>query len=509
MIIKLIKLFFLLLAFPFFLHAQTTVSYSPSFEEPEPGRYELLSLKNGNTAFLNISNKGIEVRIFDVNHNKKAHKFNKEEVKDIGLYPNSIRKIAELNNVIVLFAETWVKKDFNLYVIVVNPASGSIDKVEKILDTRDKGTWNMPQVYIDPISGSYVIVYNIEEEPLQYHVRFYDQRLSLVGEQVINTSNVQHPHYLGGLYYNHTLSSLFIDFDEKSKSSTAPMFLATTTIDNTETRDIGVKTLTDIYKHMYSLRYSPQKSYIDFINSGKVGSDSKYKMLKATTQTQVFYATHLLRIGPVDNNIILSQQLQGVALDEYAKENFPDKKTFSGIYDRLEAKHDGSTVAIFQEQYTVQKSKSTSTLSGDLGLLYLNEKGEEDKGVVIRKAHVTGNSFMRNDFQIQQYFSYVFFSTPKADYVVFNDLPENFNKPLTAEPHTVPTISDANAILFKIEGDSISKSYLFGEPYDKRSSNFIMAGSAVFDSNSNMLITLMVNNERGKKNAKVAWVKFE
>lgn len=508
MIIRMTKLLFFLLISHLLANAQSSVFYSVSFEEPEPGRYELLLLKNGNTAFLNISDGVIEVRIYDAKHEQVGYKLNKEEFKGVGMHAIAIKEVAEMNGQIAVFAKTMQKKNYNLHRILINANQGNIEKVEKILELGRVGDWRNPQINIDPVSGNYVTVFNIKEETFRYHVRFYDEAHSVIREQIINTTGIVNPSYLAGLYYNNTVYSAFIDFDEKSKSSVAPMFLATTTMDKTETQNLGIETLTDIDKEMYGLYYRPQYSCLEFINSGKVGSDWKYKMLKATTETQVYYATHLLRIDHANNNVTLSQQLEGVELDGYAKRNFPDKKTFSGVYDRLEAKHDGSTVAIFQEQYTVQTSKSTNTLSGDLGLLYLNEKGEEDKGVVIRKAHVTGNSFMRDNSQVKQYFSYVFFSTPTADYVVFNDLRENFNKPLTAEPHTVLTISDANAILFKIEGDSISKSYLFGEPTDKRSSNFIMAGSAVFDSNSNTLMTLMVNNDRGKKNAKIAWIKF-
>ena len=117
----------------------------------------------------------------------------------------------------------------------------------------------------------------------------------------------------------------------------------------------------------------------------------------------------------------------------------------------------------------------------------------------------TGGSIKNDEF-----LSYFYIESPSGRYVLFNDIPDNVNKDEDeTKRKQVFGVSATNTICFKLNGDKIDKSYLFGEPDDKHSATFSYIQSSDYNKETSTYATLIVEKDGRDKSARVAWVKFQ
>ena len=105
--------------------------------------------------------------------------------------------------------------------------------------------------------------------------------------------------------------------------------------------------------------------------------------------------------------------------------------------------------------------------------------------------------------------SYDYVNTDKGKYIVFNDYPENFEQENPKKRKNVMAISGASTVCYKLNNGKLDKYYLFGKPADDDQAKFCYIESSDFSHETNTYATLLMVRDGRKKQAKIAWVKFE
>lgn len=507
---KKILLLFILPLLSLSAYAQEII-YSEGFEEPEMRWFRIINMKNGGTVVLNIGNDEIEVRAYNSEHKKTGYtKTGHSAWTERKISAASFLKAFEVNGQVAVFvSQTYRGNVPVLHRLLIDPVSGKLAKADALFTLDEGMRWGGFAILKDPLSDVYCILHDIKESPDQ-SITMFDGSHNKTKELTLKVTGEHNPVACASYFYEKELYILIKDPNDKDrKEIVCPLSLAVLRADakEFEVKGLGLKTIKDT-RHA-DFKYNPKAGYLQYINTGVVKSESKTKFLSNTTQNTEYYATHLLIADPKDLSVLKSDQLDGKKMDEYAKAQLHKPAGYNGTFNELIVNNDNTSTLAYQEMYTISSSRgATSTQAGDLGLLYLDNKGEETRGYVILKAQVSGSSFMRNPEKISQYFDYSYFSTPDAEYVVYNDIPENFDLPAGKEPHSVSTVSDANSILYKLNNGKIEKSYLFGQPESKRDSKFSLTGSATYDKENRTYVTVMVDNKRGTKTAHLAWIKL-
>ena len=212
--------------------------------------------------------------------------------------------------------------------------------------------------------------------------------------------------------------------------------------------------------------------------------------------------TTVTTIDPAYLKVIAIAPYNTPKADAYARQHLGERKGFNGTRPDLIATYDSSMVWIGFENHGYSDGNRSWGSQSQMGISYLDNLGSESESYVIRIPDITGMALSRGT----GVFGHKFISTKKGDYVIYNDLPENFNIPEKQQPHPVTSISDANTIILRLADGKTEKHYLFGAPENSKTSNFSRNYNAVYDKNTDMYITFMIRNRDGKKKSYIAWI---
>ena len=187
---------------------------------------------------------------------------------------------------------------------------------------------------------------------------------------------------------------------------------------------------------------------------------------------------------------------------------------------------DRSTTLLMEEKKIIETGHISFNQLGAAGIDEISENGDEIRGYAIDKkqrasegfpifhmAERNNGAFMYNtggSIKNDEFLSYFYIESPSGRYVLFNDIPDNVNKDEDeTKRKQVFGVSATNTICFKLNGDKIDKSYLFGEPDDKHSATFSYIQSSDYNKETSTYATLIVEKDGRDKSARVAWVKFQ
>lgn len=495
-----------------FLRAQQ-VTYSEGFEEPLPGKKVLMILKNGSTAYLNITADAIETRMYDKNGKLTGSQQNDHSLwTDRKMSASSFSGAYEINGQVILYYQQMYRGNVAvLHSIQIDPVSGKLIKSKELVKTEENSFFYPFTVFKDPLSNMQAALYYTDRNPKEikaYKVAVFDENFNKVKEVAISGAKDSIITSYSGDFYNKEFRFFHTFKTAKSKSSKNKLILGILKDGSNEFEEHRLNVPVFADEELGAIKYNESTGLYQMISVGEISRDNSMNMIGATKQT-IYYSTEQRFINPENFTVQDEKKVSGTELNLYAKKKLAIADGFGGVYDRMVVNADNSMAALYQEMSYVSTSHGTTTQAGNLGVTACDKNGNVTDAYVIQKAQVSGSAFMRNPFAINQYFVYNYFSTPSAKYVVFNDIPENIEKSLSEKPHTISTVSDANAILYKLSGGNIERSYLFGAPKDKRSSKYAMTGSMFYDKNAHKLVTMMVDNERGDKQAHLAWINIE
>lgn len=491
----------LLFLFPVWLQAQPKMVMSPGFEEPEPGTKKLLILKNGNVAYLNITPDNIETKIFDQQGKQLSmRKIPHSQWTDRKMSASTFGGLYEINNEIVLFYHQTHRGNVEvLKRIHLDAATGKFNRAKEILRLGETSAILPVAVKVDEATGHQVVFYITDTDYKSFKAQFYDDQFNPAGEATLTTQDsILDYHNL--VFHNGTLYAQYSYKLRKWKEERMALMLATLKEgDNAfEIHDLKTTVPSDMngMKMVHNPATNTCHTVLMYEERRKGGFNGRETVYSSIEQKYVNY-----------NNFEVVEKGMGGELNSKAL-GMGITDGYHGVLENVFSTGKNANAVVCEELSYYYTKSATETRAGNLGIAIQDETGKVKEAYVIERMQASGRGFMRNRFEIEQYFGYYYFNAPDAGYIIFNDIPENFDKEPGKKAHYVTTISDANAILYKMVNGKVTKSYLFGAPKDKRSGNYAMPGSMAYNAKDNTLAMLMVNNDRGNKKVHLALVQL-
>jgi hypothetical protein len=515
-----------------------------------------MQLSNGNTFLYNFSKDGISIKVYDNNRKITSVKNLKSKVWDAReMKVSTIEGIYEIAGKPVVFLQQILERTPILFRIVLDPATGAIVSEEKISELNKYGFGagyamafgkvDAADFYVqkDPYSDCYAVI-NFNSFASES-----DKRIEVVHYNGEHKEIYRTPYDAQGFKYLRFVG-MTVDADKR-------VFLCTYGY-NTEAS--GGKESRVIVSRLNSAAQTIDHKQLEFTNDFKNTKAlmlynpgaKKIQLLTLTikntktgafsSRSKTFYTVLMNTIEPEDLTIT-SKALGTDMADAYAKNSLKLSNGFFGLPQHMVINPDNSTTVLMEEMVHIEIRRSgnmsfvpSATTSyrtelNAIGIIEYDAAGNEKNGMAINKMQQAngridplyisqkgngywalrggyGQSIAIGGVNNNAFMSYDYVNTGSNAYVLYNDYPENFDKPVGKKLKEVMAISEANTVACNIAGGKMEKFYLFGQPKDDDHSKFCYIESSNFQQSSNTYATLVVDRDGRKKMAKVAWVKF-
>lgn len=525
------------------------IEYSAPFDEPEDGWRKVLQLSNGNTFFFNYYGKdGILIKVF----NKSRKLTSEKEVMGSKWEPKAIKTtkicgLYEIGGHPVLFIQQVIKRTPHLYRMVFDANTGSLIS-EELVATLQKyhlgmeyavvyGGVEIPTFHVEKSisSDDYVVVNFNSISPES------DERIEVVhynaNGRVHNVKSKAYYDAQGFKYVNYvascvTANSVYIcayGFNTKNSGGEDSRIIISRldkgssdfthkkmefTDDFQDTRGILALNEGSGMLQLFTLTFMKKTS----------------SMWKGTRST---YLPVLSLIDPQSLTIIKANPFASEFVSAHVKEKFNEKNPFSGMPQHMIINKDYTTTIVQEEMSKVQQQQAngkfvtTQTQLGNIGLTELDKTGKETIGYAAKKSQnaggdISGFNLWDRDRGIWSpqvrvsfgsantpFFSFDYVNTAKGKYLIFNDYPENFHKKESEDTRTVNAASGMNTVYYELKNGFFEKHFLYHAPKGDDDLKFANIESANFDDATNTYAALIVAKDGRKKEAHIAWVKFE
>ena len=523
------------------------IEKSEEFDEPKAGWNRLMQLKNGNTLFFHSTRKdGIEVTVYNKQRKLIATTSLDSKLWDIDkLKKTKIEALYEINGEPVLFVIQADDKVPTLYRMCLNPNTGAVTKEDELGHLGKTSIWAGYAMAFGGVDASDMIV---EKDPNSdcYAVIYFNgfahnssERIKVVHydgtHKVLNTAYYESP---GHKFKYLRFIGCVVDGSKR--------VFVTTYGHNGNTSDVAARIIVSKLNLGDSNFVHNQLNFSeDFDNTQSVMlynhnnntiqlltltlANSKHKFMSSKTTKS--YLTLLSYLDPETLELKGVKPLQGQKVVAYGRKKIDKEYEFKGLPTQMIINSDNTTTVLSEEMEIVivrsQHTTRTNTILRDIAVSELSDTGAEVRGYAITKYHYADGAFSNlymakrgkgtftypskskkpssNDF-----FSFDYISAPKGHYVIFNDLPRNAEKEESDDSRKkVAAASPTNTMCYRMDGDKIEKSYLFGEPEGKKESTFCNIRSSCYSNEFNTYATIIVEREGRRKSSKIAWVTFD
>lgn len=521
------------------------VRLSESFPEPVDGNTRLLMTKAGNTLMFHfMPEDGIKVLVFDNTGAQKASSLITSKKWDVDhMERGELSGLYEINGDVVIFLMHVAKKIPTLFRIIVDQQTGKVKREDKLAETFKYnimkgyamafGGVDMPEIKVDkdPESGYYAVsVLNSFESDR-------DERLEIIHydstHKEINRAHYDSPN---GAYKYITRLGTYVHGDKfvfvcayGSNTRAFPGKGGKVIISRLDggTKEFNHKLLNvngSSRELEAALQYDADDQTLQLLTLTPKGAGSSIKAYEAV----------LHFIDPEKLTVKHKHTLKNAFASSFGKDHLGYKKPYLGIPQNITLNPDHS-ITIMNEGLKVSYLQSHNTGSystdlGDIGIARYDRLGQEIGGFAVAKAQQvparidplylykrqrgkwsfrTGNILFTSNLSNLAFFSYDYINTGAAEYVIFNDYPENFDeKDRERKEKKVRAVSDANAIGVRRKDSQLEKFYLFGEPRQKDHCRFIIVESSARSADGKTFATVMVEKTGKTKKAYVAWINF-
>ncbi len=487
------------------------VTKSDAFDEPGPGWNHLLQLKNGNTFLFHIGSKGsVDISVFDKNRKVVATKSVTSKLWDVA--DASDKWLYEINGEPVLFLNLEDHQQRTLVRIRFNPSDGGVINEETLATVGEPKTFAT-------VFGSL----DVSKDPQSDHYAVVTCGRSRMGVEKMTVMHYDGSHkkineteYKGGptgfMFINY--KSMLVDggkriflilcgYTEKPKFNQSMQLTSECKVIiskvnagektfSNKTMELNVD-LSDVTSQMVYNRNSNQVQL-----RTKSLSESKKKVM-STTITR-YYLSLMTYFDPETLEIVNIKPLIGQKVSEYGQKHIDKEYEFNGLPNKMVINKDKTTSVLMEKTSSIE-SKS---YRGDIGVSVLSDTGAEVNGYAIEKLQQESHGVNN-----EQFMSYDYISTPKGNFVLFNDYVTNFNKDEDEAKHKkISTVSLTNTVGYKLNGSGIDKFLFFGAPDDKSNVFSYMDGTDYCDG-TNTYATVIIERKGRIKEAHVAWVTFD
>lgn len=530
--------------------AQTPkVEFSEPFDEPEDqAAAKVIQCTNGNTVlFVLDKHDGIYVTVYDKSRKQIAQQtitgkvWDSEHVKQ-----SAIEAAYEINGQLVLFLEQFPDKTPILYRLIVDPSTGKIMDEQKIADMSKQsglgfGVVDPKSFHIekDPNSNCYAIAafdYFAPEGSPRYKIIHFDGQHHEINRAYYDSPNYKYKStYWGAMAVDGNRSVYLCTQDFNGASGNAKMakvFFSRMKNGASEIEHKELDLMLDVDETDMLMTYNPgTKSYLLF--------SAAHKRKSSATENAKSYRSVLTSIDPESMTIKCTKPLVSSKLSEYSRRHLEEKSGFDGMPQDIIVNRDNSVTILQEESELITSTYSSNFGSGmtqssyhfnvgNVGILNVDTTGTETQGIVIPKDQrvrtYTGvfNHSYKNKGNISFYqlaatgigyansgfFSFQYINSTNGNYVLFNDLSQNFSRKENEKRKTVDEVSATNTVCYKLDGTIPQPFYLYGTPDSKNDTRFAKISTGDFQKESNTYAAMIVDNTGKRKVARIAWATF-
>jgi hypothetical protein len=548
------KFVFILLAFAagiLGLSAQQFhIEKSAAFDEPDYGWNKLLQLKNGNTFFFHSTRKdGIEVTVYNKQRKQIASRTLESGLWDVSKMKQSrIVGLYEINGEPIIFvmqAEDWQP---TLYRMRINPNTGAIVNEAKLGHLpKITAAMNFATVYghldpsdiiveKDPNSDCYTTIFfntQAHDRSERIKVVHYDGTHKIIGQSFYESPNhaFKYLRYIGSVVDgNKRVYLTTYGYNTRSGEANSKVIVSRLSAGDTGFVHKILDFSDDFDDTKSVMLYNHASNKIQLLTLSY--SESKHHLLG--NKTDNLYFSILSFIDPETLSLIDAKPFVGAKVNAYGKTNIDKDYEFNGMPQNMILNKDNTTTVLSEEIKIIERTSghthTIKTLLGPAGVTELSDAGVELSGYAVSKQqqgvgeyptlYMSGRSKGQFKYFRQvtswghgnnnEFLSYDYVNAEKGHYIIFNDLPGNSDRDEDDEKRkTVAYVSKTNTMCYKLNGQSMDKLYLFGEPKDDSKSTFCYIESSDYNKESNSYATMIVERDGRDKEAKIAWVTFE
>ncbi|MFY0253954.1 hypothetical protein ACDQ55_08380 [Chitinophaga sp. 30R24] len=552
---------------------QPQITRSTSFDEPSDGASRLLLMKNGNTMFLHFTRKsGIDVVVYDKNHHAGTLVNNHvNSWKQKQMVRASLAGLFELNGQAVAFLVQYLHKKPCLYRFIFDGTTGKLVNEELVADLPRLGLAagyslvyggvSMPDFFVrkDPESEYYAVA------AFNSFAHDRNERIKVThfgpDHKKINEAFYESPK---GTYKYLEFMEMFVHRDEfvfvasygyntRASGGKDSRVIISRLMKGTKQFEYNLLNYTDDYREPdIAVKYNASNKTLYMLAAVNAKSAGRPYTMYTSSENMVL---QMNVINPNSLEVRKKYFIDHPELSDYAKNHLKYKKPYYGVIQDFRINTD-STITLMFEELNAQKdtrvttnynnipggttstrssststSTSISTTLGDIGIVRINEEGQEIPGsYAIAKKQVTATwlndlyiyrrpqtswTFRRGILRSGNYnagfFSYDYVFANNTGYTIFNESPdntkeenENYRK---KKGHL--SVSIDNTILAWYADNTVKKAYLFGEPKKKDESRFSVLEMNTHSEDGKSLATLMLERKGNDKKAYIVWVNFE
>lgn len=538
------KVFYLLLIFlcaaSIALAQAPHIEKSEAFDEPGDGWNKVLMMKNGNTFFFHFSKKdGIEINVFDKARKVSATKEITSELWETRKMKNTlIAGLYEINTEVVLFMVQNEGRVPTLYRLRFNGATGDLVKEEavgmlpktKLISFGDE----VNTVYIekDPESDCYAAIFfnnQVGDKDERIKVIHFDGSHKVLSDAFYDSPNedFRFLKFIGAVVDGNKRVFMSTYGARSLKGRDGNVFIAclkagatsfinkplSFTDDFKDTRSVMEYNRTNNTLQLLTLSFT--KGRISFLGNSAEGQ----------------YLSFMSYIDPETLDLKSVKPQAGRKINEYVHANVNAKRDYQGLPQQMVINKDGSTTVLSEEQtqiITVDQNGNivqAQTVLGAIGVDELNADGTEKSGYAMLKMqdaaglfeplYISARSkgrwaYIKGFADHNSYMSYDYVNTDKNRYILFNDNDKNFDKDEDQKRRKMVTnINKLNTVCYSLNGATVNKFYLFGNPESKDQSASCHIEASDFDKASGTYATIMIERNGHDRQAKMVWLKFD
>jgi hypothetical protein len=528
-----------LLATTCIVYAQPQIEYSQPIDVSSSGAHKILQLKNGNTFLLHFSKQGIDVSVYDKKRDVIARANLTSDLWDASAMPySSLEGLYEISGQPVIFLSQSIGKDYCLFRIILDPQTGKILNEKKLSHFAVRGRFNFLYGATSENTGGFVV----EKDPYSdyYAVAYYNNDPDDIDEAIRVVHYNGENKKIGAGYLTLPRGKYkYINFIALAVIGDKQVNICTYAYNSKRDKGEDAKVIISKLAAGDSVFENKELDFTeDFRNTQAIMKYNKGTgMLNLLTLTRIkskgsttYYLALVNYIDPSTLYVTGTVPLTAEKASAFMQAHL-DVDAYQGLPQDMIINPDNSITVLMEENQqeiiTNRYSTSYRTYLGNIGITVMDPKGKEKEGAAILKMQYAAllinplymhykhegmwsynpNAAFRKNYNAFLSFDYV--STNNNRYVMFNDLPENFDRNEKKKRKILTYPDQSNTICYKLNKGDMEKFYLFGEPADSRDNTFCNIESSDYLAETNTYCTMIVADHKHDQEIKLAWVKFD
>ena len=525
------------------------IAKSPGFEEPEKGNAKIILMKNGNTAFLNITVKdGIFIKMYSPEHKvlftrTLQHKFAKLK----GL---SVEACLETKNNITMLLSEYDDRTPTLHRIVISGNEGKIVSQETLATLKKLKIWDgysvafggvpLPDFVVrrDPNSENYAVAcFNsfASESDQRFELIHYNNMNEEISRSYLSSPEGQYKYIeivdIAVMGDKEAIALLNGYNTRSSGGKETELLMAHFSKNEKQVKYESLLYEEELRAMGAIMKVNPRTQKIHVLLQATVTPGSRDANGKKLRGNTTYYALRHFIHDPVTSTTTDGPDVEWGAINDAYKGLFGEKKNYSGVLQNMYMEDDGGYSIVLEglEIITTQRGSSSSTeyVLGDLAVMRYSASGSLSQTLLVPKEHSLNSSILtggagasayplyhyKRDFTAQalgggnQYKSFAYLSGKDKSYVLMNDIERNQESMQKGKITKIRGLDECDGFYFPIgENTTQPRQFIFGKPDGKKDHNLGLFTISDYDRERNMYATLVLERDGRDKSVRVVWL---